>query len=304
MRIVFMGTPDFAVPSLKTCADSYEVVGVFCQPDRPAGRGYKLTPPPVKIEALGRELPVFQPNSLKSPQVAAQIADLNPDLIVVVAYGQILPAQILEIPPLGCVNVHGSLLPKYRGAAPIQWAMINGEKETGVTTIYMDAGLDTGDIILSRTMPITPQITGGELWTALSHLGADCLKETLDLIARGEAPRTPQDHNEASYAPKLTKADGQIDFNQPAEAVLNRIRGVTPWPGASTDFGGERLKIHAALPARGQGQPGEILDSKRLVVATADGAVELTKVQLPGKAALTGSQMMQGRRLNAGDFIR
>lgn len=303
MRVIFMGTPDFAVPSLIAAAECYDVVGVFCQPDRPAGRGYKLTPPPVKQEALKRNLPVFQPRSLKGKETAEQIAALKPDVIVVVAYGQLLPGDILRIPPLGCVNVHGSLLPKYRGAAPIQRAMIEGESVTGITTIYMDEGLDTGDMILSRQMDIAPHMTGGDLWAALADLGAQCLRDTLSLIYKGKAPRTAQNHAEATYAHKLSKKDGHVDFNRPAAELINLIRGVTPWPGAATDLGAERLKIHAAAPAKGKGRPGEILDNKRLIVATSEGAIELIKVQLPGKAAQTGSQLMQGRRLKAGDFI-
>ena len=305
MRILFMGTPDFAVPSLiATCEGGHEVVGVFSQPDRPQGRGYKLTSPPVKVEAEKRGLAVYQPENLKAPETAQLIRDLAPDVVVVVAYGQLLPHRILDIPPKGCINVHGSLLPKYRGAAPIQWAMINGDAETGVTTMYMDVGLDTGDMILKRTLPITDDMTAGDLWDRLATVGAGCLAETLALIERGRAPRTPQDSAEATLAPKLGKQDGMIDFAQPTAAVLSRIRGVTPWPGATASLGGEVLKIHQAAPAEGRGEPGEILDNKRLVVATADGAVELTKVQLPGKAALAGGQMMQGRRLKAGDFIR
>lgn len=303
MRILFMGTPDFAVPSLIACCN-YEVAGVFTQPDRPSGRGYKLTPPPVKSEALNRGIPVYQPDKIKSGETLELIKSLKPDLAVVVAYGRILPESILSVPPLGCVNVHASLLPKYRGAAPIQRAVLNGEAESGVTTMFMDAGLDTGDMILKRSMAVPPEMTAGELWDELSLLGANCLKDTLELIEKGSAPREAQNDANATFAPKLTKEDGLISFDMNAGEIINRVRGVTPWPGAYAEMGGEKLKILKAIPFAGSGRPGEILDSKRLIVAAADGAVELLSVQLPGKSALTGAQMMQGRRLKAGDFIR
>ena len=229
MRIVFMGTPEFAVPCLsRLISDGHAVAGVFTQPDKPQGRGYKLMPPPVKVCALENGLSVYQPAKMRDGQALALLKELSPELIVVVAYGKILPPDILELPPLGCVNVHGSLLPKYRGAAPIQWSVLNGDQTAGVTTMYMAEGLDTGDMILKRETPLGPDETSGELYERLAGLGAQALSETVRLIGEGCAPRVPQDGALATHAPMLTKELARIDWTKPAAEVHNLIRGMNP----------------------------------------------------------------------------
>ena len=304
MRAVFMGTPDFAVPVLeRMLEDGCRVAGVFTQPDKPQGRGYKLTPPPVKVLAESRGIPVFQPVKMRDGSVAAQMRQLAPDVVVVVAYGRILPKEVLEVPPLGCINVHGSLLPKYRGAAPIQWSVINGERQTGVTTMYMAEGLDTGDMILSLSTPIGEEETAGELYDRLSLLGAQCLSDTLKRIAAGTAPRIPQDDSQATYAPILTKEVGRLDFSRPARQLLNLIRGVSPWPGAQTRLQGKLFKVHSARLSAGSGRPGELLDEQKLIVACGDGALELTQVQLEGAKRLSGEEFLRGKKLKKGETV-
>ena len=232
MRIVFMGTPDFAVPCLqRILADGHEVPAEFTQPDKPVGRHAVLTPPPVKQLAQERGIPVYQPTKMRDGTVAAQLKELAPDCLVVVAYGRILPQAILDVPPKGCINIHGSLLPKYRGAAPIQWSVINGEKITGVTSMFMDAGMDTGDIIDTITTPIGENETAGELFDRLAPLGAELLSRTLRSIADGTVQRAPQNNAEATMAPMLEKAMGKLDFTRSAKELHDQIRGMNPWPG-------------------------------------------------------------------------
>ena len=304
MRIVFMGTPEFAVPVLeRILQDGHEVAGVFTQPDKPQGRGYKLTPPPVKELALQYGIPVFQPVKMRDGQALSILQELKPELVVVVAYGKILPKEILETPPLGCVNVHASLLPKYRGAGPIQWSVINGEKETGVTTMYMAEGLDTGDMILKAVTPIKEQETAGQLHDRLSVLGAECLSKTLAQIEAGTAPRIPQEDSLSTYAPMLSKELGRLDFARPAQELHCLIRGVSPWPGAYTFLEGKLLKVHSALLAEGEGHPGELLDSKKLVVACGEGALELTEVQLAGAKRMSGPVFLMGKQLPKGALL-
>ena len=239
-----MGTPQFAVPCLKTLIDSrHEVIGVFTQPDRPSGRGQKINVTPIKEKALKYNISIFQPGTLKDIEVIKNIERLNPDIIAVVAYGQILPEEILQIPKYGCVNVHASLLPKYRGAGPINWVIINGEKKTGITTMYMDAGLDTGDILLKEEIKIGEDETAGELHDRLMNLGAKILDETIELIEAGKIQPIPQNHNEASYAPMLTKKLGKIDWSKSAEEIKNLIRGTTPWPTSYTTYDGKIMKV-------------------------------------------------------------
>lgn len=301
MRIVFMGTPDFAVPSLeRLLRDGHQVVGVFTQPDKPQGRGYKLAPPPVKAVALERGIPVFQPAALRDGTALEQLRPLDPQLIVVVAYGKILPREILELPPLGCINLHGSLLPKYRGAGPIQWSVIRGEPVTGVTTMYMAQGLDTGDMILKSQTPIGPEETYGELHDRLKELGAQCLSETVELIERGQAPRIPQDDALASYAPMLDKELARLDFSKPARELHNLIRGLSPWPVAHTTLEGKRLKVHRARLAQvpqHQARPGAVLpEGGRLLAACGQGALELLEVQLEGGRRMSGQEFLRGRK--------
>lgn len=304
MRVVFMGTPDFAVPSLEQLIkDGHEVVGVFAQPDKPKGRGYKLAAPPVKEAALAHQLPVYQPAKMRDGEALAILQELKPEIIVVVAYGKILPKEILDLPEKGCINVHGSLLPKYRGAGPIQWAVINGEKTTGVTTMYMGEGLDTGDIILKEETEIGENETYGELSDRLCQIGAHCLSETMKLIEAGTAVREVQKEEESSYAPMLNKEIAKVDFSRPAEELHHLICGLSPWPVAYTDLDGTLLKIHRAVKAEGKGKPGELLDKKRMIIACGEGALELTEVQLAGSKRMAAGDFLRGKQLPVGKIL-
>lgn len=305
LNIVFMGTPDFAVPCLaRILKDGHRVRGVLSQPDRPRGRGYGLRPTPVKELALRHSLPVFQPESLRGPSALELLRSLAPDVAVVVAYGKLLPPALLAVPLLGCVNVHASLLPRLRGAAPIQWSVINGDRETGVTTMYLAEEMDTGDMILQRRTPIGESETAGELFSRLSSLGADCLSETLALLEAGTAPRTPQDPTLATYAPMIAKQDGALDFTLPPERLRNLVRGLNPAPCAWTRMAGKLLKVHEVRVVEGfRGEPGEILDAKRLLVACGGGAVELLRVQPEGKGVMDGAAFICGHRGAAGQKL-
>ncbi|PWB60458.1 MAG: methionyl-tRNA formyltransferase [Deltaproteobacteria bacterium] len=305
-RVVFMGTPAFAVPSLTAVAVSETVTLVVTNPDRPSGRGQALSIPPVKAEAQRLGLPVFQPEKAKHPDAVARIAAETPDLIVVVAYGHILPKSILDIPAHGCVNVHASLLPKYRGAAPINWAVARGERVTGVTIMKMDVGMDTGPMLLAREMPISGEDTAGTLFEKLSLLGAEALSEALRGFHDGTLSETPQDDRLASYAPMLKKEHGRIDWSRPAEEVRNLVRAMTPWPSACTSHEGKTLKILSASLCEGRGEPGEILEVGRdgIVVACGEGALALGRVQpeggreMPSRDYARGRRMMKGERLS------
>ena len=300
MRVVFMGTPDFAVPSLQTLYDmGQDVVGVFCQPDRPKGRGNKVEFCPVKQLAVAHGTPVFQPQRIRKDG-AEDLAALKPDLCVTAAFGQILSQENLDVPKIGTVNVHASLLPRYRGSAPINWAIIHGETETGVTTMMTDKGMDTGDILLQRVVPIPPEATSGDMTDVLKMTGAELLRETLTLIEQGACPRIPQDPDKATYDPMLTKELGALDLNWDAQRLDCLIRGVNPWPGAYITLpDGQILKIWAAKPLSGisEGQPGDFIkaDSKDgLVVRTgSDTALEVLQMQMPG-----------GKRMNPKDYLR
>lgn len=305
MRIVFMGTPDFAVPCLeRLIGDGHEVAAVFSQPDKPKGRGYTLAPTPVKACAEAHHIPVHQPQKLKDGSAEELLRGLAPDLAVVVAYGRILPPALLAVPKMGCVNVHGSLLPKLRGAAPIQWSVINGDTVTGVTTMFMAEGMDTGDILLQRETPIGPEETAGELFERLAPLGADCLSETLRLLEKGALTPTPQDHGKATHAPMLDKELARIDFEKTACEISCLVRGTNPAPCARTFFGGKMLKVHRALPILGfSGNPGELLSAERLIVGCGDGAVELLSVQPEGKRPMEGAAYLLGRRAAKGEMF-
>lgn len=296
MNIVFMGTPDFAVPCLQKLLDAgYPVTGVFTQPDKPKGRGYKLVPPPVKELAMAHDIPVFQPNSLRNDESFEMIKSCAPDLIVVVAYGKILPKQVLELPKYGCINVHASLLPRYRGAGPIQWAILNGESETGITTMYMGEGLDTGDMLEQVKTPIGENETADELYTRLSKMGAETLLVTLQKLEADALLRTPQDDSLSCYAPILDKSLCPIDFNKTAWEIHNQIRGLSSWPAATTTYKGKRLKVYESRLVSRNGQPGEILDTKRFIVACKEGAVELVSVQYEGGRRMDGDAFLRGR---------
>lgn len=297
MRIVFMGTPEFAVPSLRTLLEfpGAEVVGVFTQPDRPKGRGNKLTPSPVKQAALEAGIPVFQPERIRKTGVEA-LRELKPDLCVTAAFGQILSREILEIPALGNINVHASLLPRHRGAAPIAYAIMAGDKKTGVTTMMMDEGIDTGDILMQQETEIGESETCAELTERLGKIGAETLRATLQALTEGTLKQIPQKNEEMTYDPMLTKEMGTTDFTGSADSVRGLINGLNPWPCVSIPWGGERLKLLRAAGAEGTGTPGEILlaDPKGgLVVACGEGAVRILEVQAPG-----------GKRMRAEDYLR
>lgn len=297
MRIVFMGTPDFAVPHLQALLDHpYDVAGVFTQTDKPKGRGYQLTPPPVKELAVSRGIPVFQPRTLRDGEALAQLQTLQPDLIIVVAYGKILPREILDLPRLGCINVHGSLLPKYRGAGPIQWAVLNGETVTGVTTMYMADGIDTGAMLESASLEIEPDETADELRGRLSLLGAKLLLSTVEKAEQGRLEPKEQDEALATHAPMLSKELSQIDFSKPAREVHNLIRGLSSWPAAYTFYQGKRLKVYRSHLVQGTGEPGTLLDSKHFVVACGEGAVQLTEVQYEGSRKMSGEEFLRGKK--------
>lgn len=307
MNIVFMGTPDFAVPCLEALINKgHTVSAVFAQPDRPKGRGHKLCPPPVKECAEKHKIPVFQPEKIKNnPEVLETLRSLNPDIAVVVAYGKILPKEMLEIPKFGCINVHASLLPKYRGSAPIQWAVLNGDKVTGVTTMLLDEGMDTGDILLTKEFEIPEQMTSGELFDALSPLGAELLTETVDALESGMIFPKKQDESKATHAPMLSKEMAEIDFSKPAEQIINLIRGMNPWPVAFTAFGDMKIKVYSAKRAGKSSAPaGEVLAGKSLVVSCGDGgSVELCEVQLVGSRRMTSEEMLRGHKISEGSVL-
>ncbi|MBP2652931.1 MAG: fmt [Firmicutes bacterium] len=310
LRVVFMGTPDFAVPCLdRLVKDNCEILTVVTQPDRPKGRGRKLTPSPVKEAALRYGLPVLQPEKIKTPDFIDQIVALKPEAIVVVAFGQILPQSLLNVPKLGCINVHASILPKYRGAAPIHWAVINGERVTGVTTMYMDAGLDTGDMILKKEVNILPDDTTGELYDKLGLLGADLLSDTLRLMIQGDVPREKQDGSQATYASMITRETEQIDWHQSAEAVHNLVRGLNPWPSAYCRHDGKILKIwQTRVKEESQtivGTPGQVVavGENGCIVATGAGLVELRQVQPESKKRMSAVEYVRGYGLNVGEIL-
>lgn len=305
IRTVFMGTPEFALATLEgLIAAGLDLVGVYTQPDRPSGRGKQLTAPPVKQLAVAKGIPVFQPLKLRLPEVVAQLQELAPDLIVVVAYGQILPKSVLDIPRYGCINVHASLLPKYRGAAPINQAIIDGETVTGVTTMYMDVGLDTGDMLVKRTTPIGPFETAGELHDRLALLGREAMEETLARLFAGTLAGEKQDDSLSCYAPMLKKEQGVIDWSRPAAEIHNRIRGLDPWPGAHTLLAGEMLKLARTRPDAGpHGEPpGTVLSADRdgVRVACGEGSLCVGELQLPGRKRLPAADFLRGCSLPTG----
>jgi methionyl-tRNA formyltransferase len=308
VRIVFCGSPAFAVPSLeRLIATDHEIACVVTQPDRPAGRGRSLRPPPVKEAAAAHGIIVHQPEKFNTRSFRAVLESLSPDIIAVVAYGKIFRRKALALPRLGCVNVHASLLPRYRGVAPVNWAIMNGETETGVTTILMDEGVDTGDMILSRSTSIGEDETAGELLEKLAGLGAEVLAQTCDLIADGRARPIAQDHAGASHAPKLSKQDGRIRWDRPALQVHNHIRGVTPWPGATAVFGGHPVKIRGSrLADTPAAAPGTVIgiDSENGILVSCDsGSVWLRTLQAEGRKAVPGADFARGYRIKAGDLF-
>ena len=307
MRIVYMGTPDFAVSCLeKLHSLGHEIAGVFCQPDKPQGRKMILTAPPVKEAALKLSLPVFQPVTLRNGEALEILQQLNPDLIVVVAYGKILPREILELPKHGCINIHASLLPELRGAAPIQWAVINGLKKTGVTSMLMDEGLDTGDMLLKAEVEIGENETSAELWDRLSLLAAEVLEETLVKLQNGDIVRTKQDDSKSTYAPLLSKSISEINWNESAQAVHNKIRGLYSWPCAVTTIQGKVIKLMSSRLTEGCGKAGEVVESNgKLVIACGDGnCVEIISLQAQGKKVMNSADYLRGNPVDKGLIIK
>ncbi len=320
MRVVFMGTPDFSVPTLEKIIEAgHEVVGVVTQPDKAKGRGKKVLFPPVKEKALEHDLTVYQPRRAREPEFIEQMRTLEPDVMVVVAFGQILPKDLLDIPKYGCVNVHASLLPKYRGAAPIQWAVIRGEKVSGVTTMQMDVGLDTGDMLLKAEVPLAEDETGGSLHDKLSVLGGDLLIETLKGLEAGTIqPEKQDDSQTGEYARMLDKALGKIDFSMTAEEIERLIRGLNPWPSAYTSYHGKTMKLWKARvvsnadavpdgPAgtAGNAVPGEILavDKMGFTVQTGGGALHILELQMEGKKRMDAGAFLRGCQMTAGEIL-
>ena len=314
MRVVFMGTPEFAVPTLQHLVNSeYSVVGVVCQPDRPSGRGKKIQFGPVKTFALAQNLPVVQPEKMKAVEFLETLRTWNPDVIVVAAFGRILPQVILNLPPKGCLNVHGSLLPKYRGAAPIQWAVINGESQTGVTIMLMDAGMDTGDILEQGVVPISGNDTAGDVASRMAEIGGGLLVSTLQRWLDGSIEAQPQDDSQSTLAPILKKEDGLLDWNQPATSLANRIRGLSPWPGGYTFVEGERWGIWKAqveecgvnagvASKKNHDTPGTIIGitKQAIQVQTGHGVLRLLEIQPANKKRMTVSQYVAGHQIEVG----
>ncbi len=312
MRVVFMGTPEFAVPTLEALIAHHEVIAVVTQPDKPKGRGKAMACPPVKETAMAHDIPVYQPVRVREESFVGTLRELQPDVIVVVAFGQILPESILNIPPYGCINVHASLLPRYRGAAPMQWAIINGEKETGITTMYMAKGLDTGDMIDTVVIPIDPKETGETLHDKLSAAGGKLILQTLEELEAGTAKRIPQDDAKSSYAGMLTRELGEIDWTKSAVEIERLIRGLNSWPSAYTYLHGKTLKIWDADVAQSDARqeetalsktaPGTVTAVKKdcFYVQTGDGQLKVNEVQLQGKKRMSVQAFLLGNRIEKG----
>jgi methionyl-tRNA formyltransferase len=306
-RIIFMGGPEFSVPSLETIYKHEHLVAVVTGLDKPKGRGLQVTPPPVKSKALSWNVPIFQPQKIRQKDFHQKLRDLKPDFIIVAAYGKILPKTILEIPRHGCLNVHASLLPKYRGAAPINWAIICGEKETGVTIFKMDEKIDTGDILFMAKTQIGNEETAEELGKRLSILGAESLKKTLSFFRQGAIKPIPQEHQKATFAPRLRREDGKVKWSEGAKKIHNHIRGVYPWPGAFTTFKNKYLKIHRAKikDISSKTKPGEIIDidQEGIIVGCKQGAIILQEIQLEGKRKILARQFIQGYNVSKGMIL-
>ena len=305
MRIVFFGTPAFAVPTLDALLDSgEEITAVVTQPDKRKGRGRILTPPPVKQRAIEKQIPVLQPENIKGPLFLEELMQFHPEIVIVVAYGKILPLKVLKLPPHGCVNVHASLLPKYRGAAPIQWAIIRGERKTGITTMLMDEGLDTGNILLQQELPISNDDNAETLGRSLAELGASLLVKTIQAIKQGTVKPTPQ-AGSPTFAPPLRKEDGRIHWSGTAEEISSFVRGMYPWPCAYCILRQERIKIIRVKAVAGvSGKAGRIEEtSGDLIIGTGNGLISILELQAEGKRRMSARDFMQGRRLKAGDFF-
>jgi methionyl-tRNA formyltransferase len=303
LRVVFMGTPAFAVPSLHALVEAgYDVAAVFTQPDRPVGRGGKLTAPPVKLAAVALGLEVYQPESAKTGEAYAYLQGKNPNVIVVVGYGQIITQRVIDLPRLGCVNVHSSLLPRLRGAAPINWAIVRGDKQTGVSTMQIVKKLDAGDVLGVRSTPIGDDEYAPELADRLAAMGAKLLIETLERLEKGEIVPRPQDDAASTYAPIMKREDGLVDWNLPAQEIYNRVRGFSPWPGAYTFFRGKRFHIHRASVAHGKAAPAAmVIEGAGLKIGCGEGLLQALEVQLEGKRAMAPEDFVNGYRPTSGE---
>jgi len=308
MKLIFMGTPDFAATALEALyEDGHEIALVVTQPDKPKGRGHKMMPPAVKVVAESHGLPVYQPQSMKTVDAYNYLTNIQADLFVVAAYGQILPQRVLDIPKFGCVNIHASILPKYRGAAPIQWSIINGETETGVTTMQMNAGLDTGDMLIKKYVDISNEDTFETLHDKLAVAGVDAIRETILRVENGTLSPKPQDDACSCYAPMIDKTTGVLDFNKDAHALYNLVRGLNPYPYASTTYCGTRFKVICALPVleNAEGLPGEILSVSKggILVKCGNGSLLITDVQFDGKKKMPVSEYIKGNQIDAGVIL-
>ena len=304
MKIIFMGTPDFSVPCLNSLIDAgHEILAVFTQPDKPRGRKQELTPPEVKVCALQHGLTVYQPKTLRDGEAMKIIADLAPDCIVVVAYGKILPKEILDYPKYGCINIHASLLPKYRGSAPIQWSVINGEKETGVTIMQMDEGIDTGDMLYQKAIPIMIDDTAESMFEKLSALGGEMIVDALRKLEKDELKAIKQDDALSSHAPMLDKKISEIDWDQPAEKVHDLVRGLYSWPIAQTSLHGKKLKIYRTSLGKGRGESGAVINTAPLTIACKEGAVVIEELQLEGKKRMDAKTFLIGHPLKINEKL-
>lgn len=304
MKIIYMGTPDFAVPALKALANSeHTVCAVFTQPDKPRGRKMIMTPPDVKVCAQELDIPVYQPQSMKSEEALEIINNYDPDVIIVAAYGQIIPKTVLDAPKYGCVNIHGSLLPKYRGASPIQQSVLNGDKITGVTTMLMDVGIDTGDILLTKETEIGENETSGELFDRLADLGGELILETLKALEEGSVTPVKQDESLSSHTSKIDKSLCPIDFTKSADEVHNKVRGLNPWPVATTKICGKNVKVYSTKLCEKSGKCGHVISTKPLIVACGEGSVEICEIQPEGKKRMSTEAFLAGHKIEIGDVI-
>ena len=306
MRILFMGTPEFAEVSLRALVeDKRDVVCVITQPDKPKGRGYEMAMPEVKVYAMEKNIPVYQPQSLKDEAILPILEKYSPDVIIVVAYGKILPEYVLNFPKYGCINIHGSLLPKYRGAAPIQRAVLDGEKVSGVTSMYMEKGLDTGDMLIKRELPIDREVTAGEYHDKLALLGGEVLLETLDALSEGKLSPRRQDDSLSTYASQLSKAEGEIDWNNTSEQIYNKVRGLNPWPKAFSFIDGKRFVVDFVYKSEQCGKAGEVLsaDKDGILVACGEGAVLIKEIKVEGKKKMSAEDYLRGHKIEKGTVL-
>lgn len=306
MRILFMGTPEFAEVSLKALVeDNRDVVCVITQPDKPKGRGYEMAMPEVKVYAMEKNIPVYQPDTLKDEAILPLLQEYQPDVIIVVAYGKILPEYVLNFPKYGCINIHGSLLPKYRGAAPIQRAVIDGEKVSGVTSMYMEKGLDTGDMLIKRELPIGIETTAGEYHDALALLGGEVLLETLDALSEGSLTPQSQDDSLSTYASQLSKAEGEINWNNTSDEIYNKVRGLNPWPKAFSFIGGKRFVVDFVYKSEQSGKAGEVLsaDKDGILVACGEGSVLIKEIKVEGKKKMSAEDYLRGHKIEKGTLL-